>query len=62
MATAVDQNGTIAIPDQCWNLIAPIAAVAEAAMQQDYRGARTVSAVPDPRSIMLDIALSVRDR
>ena len=62
MATAVDQNGTIATPNQGRNLVTPIPTVAQSAMQQDYRGARTVSAVPDPRSIMLDIALSVRDR
>src|SRR5215216_6660500 len=36
VATAVYQNGTIAILDQCWDLIPPIATMAKAAMQQNH--------------------------
>ena len=37
MATAVDQNRPAAHPDQCWNLITPVATMAKTAMEQDYR-------------------------
>ena len=62
MAAAVDHNGTIALRDQSRNLVSPIAAVAQAAMQQDHRWANAVSAIPDAGCVIFDIALIVRDR
>jgi len=62
VATTVYQNGTIATPNQGWNLIAPIAAVAEAAMQQDYGRAGPVSSVPDPSTVAFDVPLIICDR
>ena len=47
-------HGTIAAFDQRWNLISPIAAMAQATMQQDYRCANSVSAIPDAGSVMFD--------
>ncbi len=61
MATAIDQNGTIAAPHQRWNLITPIATVAKTAVQQDYRRTGPVRAVPDPGSLMFDVALIIGD-
>lgn len=62
MTTAVDQNGTIATPNERGNLIAPIAAMTQSAMQQHHRWAGTVSAVPDPASLIFDVSIFVRDR
>ncbi len=56
MATAVDNNSTIAARDQSWHLVSPIATVAQAAMQQDHGCAGPISAVPDASSVILDIA------
>src|SRR5215217_6873798 len=36
VTTAVDYDGAIATIHQCWNLISPVAAVTESAMQQDH--------------------------
>src|SRR5258705_2385446 len=62
VATTVYQNGTIAAPDYRWNLITPIAAVAESAVQQDHRRAGPVSGVPDPSTLVFDVAVVVRGR
>ena len=62
MAPAVDNNGTITIRDQSWNLGSPIATVAQTAMQQDYRCAGPKSAIPDAGSVILDIAQVVAER
>jgi Segregation and condensation complex subunit ScpB len=59
VATAVYQNGTIATPAQRWNLITPIATMAEAAMQQDHGRA---GPVPDPSTVAFDVALIICDR
>jgi len=37
MATAIDQNRSVPVAEQFWYLIAPVAGMAKAAMQQDYR-------------------------
>jgi hypothetical protein len=62
MATAIYQNGTIAAPDQCWNLKTPIATMAEAAMQQDHGRAGPITGVPDPSSLVFDVALIICNR
>jgi hypothetical protein len=62
VASAIDQNGPIAAPDQCRNLIAPIATVTEAAVEQNHRGAGSVSRVPDPSSVVFNVALATGDR
>jgi hypothetical protein len=57
MATAIDHNRAMAASDQRRHLVAPIAAVAEAAVQQ-YRGrAGPIRCVPDPGAVVLDVAL-----
>jgi hypothetical protein len=61
MAAAVNQHGAMARADQHVDLVTPIAAVAEATMQQDHRRAGPVCRVPDSSAVMVDIALVVRD-
>jgi len=62
VATTVYQHGTIATFDQRRNLITPVATMAEAAMQQDHGRAKTVSPVPDTRSVVFDVSLTIRRR
>jgi hypothetical protein len=48
--------------DQRGNLVAPIAAVAQATMQQDHGRTGPVSRVPDSRPVVLHVALIVCSR
>jgi hypothetical protein len=56
---ALPRNASIAVLNcsGLWNLMTPIAAMAEAAMQQDHGRAGPVSRVPDPSTIAFDVAL-----
>ena len=62
VAAGVDHNGTISVRDERGNLVSPIPAVAQTAMQQDHRWSNAVSAIPDAGCVSFDIALVVRDR
>jgi hypothetical protein len=62
VAAAVDHNRSIAARDESGDLVSPIAAVAQTAMQQDHRWANAVSAIPDAGSVIFDIAQIARDR
>src|SRR6185312_17461353 len=55
MAAAVDQHGSITGSNKGRYLPAPVAAVAEAAMQEDYGPAGTEYRVADPRPIVLNV-------
>lgn len=59
MTAAIDENGTIAACDQRGNLVCPVAAVAEAAVDKDDRRTGAVGAVPDLSAVVLDDALLV---
>jgi len=61
MATAIDEPDAIAGADKGRNLIAPVAAVAEAAMQQDDGRAGSLYCVPDPGPLVLYVAFLRRD-
>ncbi len=56
MAPAVDDDNLMAGIDQGRNLIAPIAAVSEPAMQENYGSAAAIGGIPDTRAIMIDMA------
>ena len=62
MPSAINEHGTMAGTDQLRDLVSPIAAMAEATMQQDHRRAGPVCRVPDTRTAVFDVALSARDR
>ncbi len=57
MASAIDDHDEMAGTDQRGNLITPIPAMAEAAMQQDHGSAGPVCRVPDSRTVMAHVAL-----
>jgi hypothetical protein len=57
MSAAVNDNGAIAIPNQCWDLISPIPAVAEAAVQKYHGWTKPIVGVPDSRAVMIDMSL-----
>ena len=61
MATAVYHNSTVAVADQRWNLITPVATMAEAAMQQDHGRAGPIRCVPDPSPVVFDVVLIIGD-
>ncbi|MGA7394372.1 MAG: hypothetical protein WBW78_17085 [Terrimicrobiaceae bacterium] len=48
--------------DQHWNLITPIAAMAEASMQKDYGRAGAECRVPDSSAVVIRVALLACDR
>ena len=54
VTAAVDDNNAMSRGDQFGNLISPVAAMAEAAMQQHDRTAGAVARVPDPRAVVVD--------
>jgi hypothetical protein len=56
MAAAIDQHGSIATLAQRWDLVAPIATMAQATMQQNHHRAGTIRRVPYSRAVVLDIA------
>lgn len=58
MAAAVDEHDTIAGAGQRRNLMAPVAAMAEAAMQQDHRRAGPVCCIPDASAVVFDVSLT----
>jgi hypothetical protein len=62
MAAAINKHGAVARANQPWNLITPIAAMAEAAMQQDHGKAGPVCRVPDPSTVIFNVALIAGDR
>lgn len=62
MTPAVNEYGATARTDHHWNLITPIAAVAKAAMQQDYGRTGAVCGEPDPRAIVIHVTLIACDR
>jgi hypothetical protein len=57
MAAAIDQHGAITRRDQRRNLIAPVAAMPKAAMQQDHGSFRPVRRVPDSSTVVFHKAL-----
>ena len=62
MPSAINEHGAMAGTDQLRDLVSPIAAMAEATMQQDHRRAGPVCLVPDTRTAVFDVALIARDR
>jgi len=62
VAAAIDEHRAMAGADQHWNLIAPIATVTEAAMQQDHGRAGPVCRVPDSSAVVFQVALIACDR
>jgi hypothetical protein len=62
MPSAINEHGAMAGTDQFRDLISPIAAMAEATMQQDDRRAGPVCRVPDTRTAVFDVALIACDR
>jgi len=60
VATAVDEDDAAAGGEEVGKLIAPIAAVSEAAVQKDDGGAGAVGGVPDSGSLVFDVTLGVR--
>jgi hypothetical protein len=62
MATAIYKDDAIAGADKRRDLIAPVATMAEAAMQQDDWRARPEHGIPDPSPIVLYEALLRCDR
>ena len=62
MASAVDKHGAIARGDHRRNLVAPVTAVPETAVQQDHRESEPVARIPDPSTVVLHVALAVRGR
>jgi hypothetical protein len=62
MATAVYQKGTIAILQQRWNLITPIAAVPETSVQQYHSWAGTISGIPDSCTRMFNVSITIWKR
>src|SRR5438128_4860788 len=59
VSAAINENRAIARVEQSWNLIPPVAAVAQAAMQHDHGRARPVRGVPDSSTVVPDIALLI---
>ena len=57
MAAAVDEYGAMAGGGERRDLIAPIAAVAEPAMQQDHGRAGAIGRVPDAGAVIVHVAL-----
>jgi hypothetical protein len=55
--TAINDDGPVARSHECRNLIPPIAAMAEPAMQQDHRPADAEGRIPDAGAVVLDMAL-----
>ena len=62
MAATIDDHSAMARADQHWNLITPIAALAEAAMQKDYGRAGPECRVPDSGTFVVHVALLACDR
>jgi hypothetical protein len=62
VAAAVDKHGAMARADQHWNLITPIATMAEATMQQYHWRAGPVCCVSDSSAVVVHVALIVCDR
>jgi hypothetical protein len=62
MPSAINEHGEMAGTDQLRDLVSPIAAMAEATMQQDHQRAGPVCRVPDTRTAVFDVALIARDR
>ena len=48
--------------DQHWNLVTPIATMAEATMQQDHRRAGPVCRVPDSSTVVVHMAFIACER
>src|SRR5580698_3276393 len=61
MTAAVYENSAIAVTDKRWNLIAPIATMSEATVQQDQRRTRSVCGVPDSSVLVFDVTLFICD-
>ena len=62
MATAIDNHNAPAGVYDCGNLVASIAAVAEATMQHNHAAAGPKCRVPDARGLMVHVALIIRGR
>ena len=62
MAAAIDEHGAMARADQRRNLIPPIPAMSEAAVQQDHRKPGPISRVPDASAVVLHVAPIACDR
>jgi hypothetical protein len=60
VAATVDQDDTISAGDQRRDLASPIAAVAEAAVQQNHGQAGTIGAVPDLGPVIFYVAGAAR--
>ncbi len=62
MAATIDDHRAMVRADQRWNLIAPIAAMAEAAMQKDHGRAGPECRIPDSSAVVIQVALLAGDR
>ena len=62
VATAVDEDDAVPGSEEVGKLIAPVAAVAEAAVEKDDRGAGAKGGVPDFGSLVFDVTLGVWGR
>ena len=62
MTATIYDHSAMVRADQRWNLIAPIAAMAEAAMQKDHGRAGPECRVPNSSTVVINVALLACDR
>jgi len=59
VSAAVDENDAMACVDEIGDLITPVAAVAEAAVEEDYGQAEAIGGEPDEGTFIFNVALIV---